>query len=702
MMIRKKIGLYTKLSCLFLLFFCILTGIIPAQGISSKKEVTKSLPEKYKEWLDFVSYIVSDTEKKVFLQLTDNRERDIFIESFWKRRDPTPGTPENEFMEEHKKRFDYANSFLGRSVTRPGWMTDMGRIYIILGPPVSKERFEGGYVYPAEVWYYHGDPKFGLPSYFGIVFYKKGGAGEYKLYDPAVDGPWSLLIDKSNLESTDYEEVYEKLREIEPTLALMSLSMVPGDIPYNYQPSPLNNIILANIYESPKKLVDVTYATNFLKYKSLVEVDYSANYITSKFNSVILKDEESGIYFLHYAIEPKVISIDYYEPKDQYYVNFEVVGSIKDEKEKNIFDFQKNFTLYIDNDQIERLRSNGIVIQDSVPIVPGKFNFISMLKNSISKEFSYNETSYNFQPDLESIPKISQPIIGYRIEDAKGASHFPFKEEDYRILFRVDNEFSLKENLYILFKLHNLNKTLWDKGKISIRIFEIGKEDKPISEKEITLRERLFRDSLFFKEEFSLSSLFPGFFRIKIYLFNELGVVIDVKEDRFTISNSEVLKEPFILMKVTPHEKKFIYYYILATQCRKFGLVDKAEDYFDKAFEINPKYEQGIKSFGYFLLENKKYEKLLKVIESFKKIERLNFDYFYLKGVALMELRNFKEAIEAFKEGNKIYNSDVRLLNSLASCYFRIGEKDKAKTVWEASLKINPNQENIKKLLKSL
>lgn len=154
-------------------------------------------------------------------------------------------------------------------------------------------------------------------------------------------------------------------------------------------------------------------------------------------------------------------------------------------------------------------------------------------------------------------------------------------------------------------------------------------------------------------------------------------------------------------MKITPHDKKFIYYYILANQYSKLKINDEAEHYFDRAFEINPEYAQGIKSFGYFLLENKKYEKLLKIIESFKKIEMLNFDYFYLKGMALMKLNNFKEAIEAFEEGNKIYDSDVRLLNSLALCYFKIGEKNQAKKIWEASLKINPNQEDIKKLLKS-
>ncbi|GAI93408.1 unnamed protein product, partial [marine sediment metagenome] len=221
---------------------------------SGEKIKEKDLPLKYREFLKLTGYIILSEEKNVFLQLTTNRDRDIFIKTFWKQRDPTPGTPDNEYWEEHIKRFAYANKFYGRATPREGWMTDMGRFHIILGEPVSKERWEGKMgIVPVQAWYYYGDKEKGLPPHFAIVFFKRGGAGEWRLYDHFADGPASLLEYRSDIDFTDFEGLYERIRELGHTLCLVSHSMIPGDIPFNFQPSPMNNIILANILDSPKK-----------------------------------------------------------------------------------------------------------------------------------------------------------------------------------------------------------------------------------------------------------------------------------------------------------------------------------------------------------------------------------------------------------------------------------------------------------------
>src|SRR4030067_961509 len=101
----------------FFLFFLLLSFVFGEQHTQVK---IKDLSVKYRDWLDLVSYIISPVEKEVFLQLTSERDRDIFMETFWKQRDPTPGTPENEYREEHLKRWTYANKIYGRGTTRPG------------------------------------------------------------------------------------------------------------------------------------------------------------------------------------------------------------------------------------------------------------------------------------------------------------------------------------------------------------------------------------------------------------------------------------------------------------------------------------------------------------------------------------------------------------------------------------------------------
>ena len=93
-----------------------------------KNEISKT----YKKWLDEdVIYIITPEERQAFMQLSNDEERDNFIEAFWQRRDPTPDTPENEYKEEHYRRIAYANEHFAAGV--PGWKTDRGRIYITYG-----------------------------------------------------------------------------------------------------------------------------------------------------------------------------------------------------------------------------------------------------------------------------------------------------------------------------------------------------------------------------------------------------------------------------------------------------------------------------------------------------------------------------------------------------------------------------------------
>src|SRR4030065_1386424 len=127
-----------KKMALCLIIGAFLPPLLPAQPKSNPK-----MPESYRLWLDEeVVYIITSKERDVFRKLETDKERDIFIEAFWKHRDPTPGTPRNELKEEHFRRLSYAKEYYGRGTPRPGWMTDRGRIYIILGPPQNIATFD--------------------------------------------------------------------------------------------------------------------------------------------------------------------------------------------------------------------------------------------------------------------------------------------------------------------------------------------------------------------------------------------------------------------------------------------------------------------------------------------------------------------------------------------------------------------------------
>jgi GWxTD domain-containing protein len=121
------------------------------QKKQQKRSLNIELSKTYKKWLnEDVVYIISDQERAAFKQLSNDEERDNFIEAFWQRRDPTPDTEENEFKEEHYRRIAYANEHFAAGI--PGWKTDRGRMYIMYGPAdeIDSHPSGGSYERPME------------------------------------------------------------------------------------------------------------------------------------------------------------------------------------------------------------------------------------------------------------------------------------------------------------------------------------------------------------------------------------------------------------------------------------------------------------------------------------------------------------------------------------------------------------------------
>jgi GWxTD domain-containing protein len=138
-----------------------------AEKIKQQKAVKEELKGVYKKWVnEDVRWIITDQELQAFKSLSNDEERDQFIENFWLRRNPNPDSPENEFREEHYARIAYANDHFAAG--KPGWRTDRGHIYIAYGKADSIDSHPSGGSYerpmeegggntstfPFEIWHY--------------------------------------------------------------------------------------------------------------------------------------------------------------------------------------------------------------------------------------------------------------------------------------------------------------------------------------------------------------------------------------------------------------------------------------------------------------------------------------------------------------------------------------------------------------------
>jgi len=155
------------------------SNTIPDTGVNTRKQ--RQLPESspYAKWLnEEVVYIITSEERDAFYKLATDDEREMFVKQFWERRNPDPGSQENKYKEEHYRGIAYANARF--ATNRPGWQTDRGLIYIMLGPPDEINPRHGSMGVDEQDWKYRYIDGIGENVIFTFIDYV--GDGEYRVW----------------------------------------------------------------------------------------------------------------------------------------------------------------------------------------------------------------------------------------------------------------------------------------------------------------------------------------------------------------------------------------------------------------------------------------------------------------------------------------------------------------------------------------
>jgi GWxTD domain-containing protein len=111
-----------------------------------------------------VHWLMSEEEEKQFKALKTDEERAAFAKSFWEKRDPTPGTPDNEYEFIFWQRVEQADKAY-KTMLKEGSVSDFGRVFILLGPP-SNIRKDSRYTY----WLYEPSPVNGITQKMELSF----------------------------------------------------------------------------------------------------------------------------------------------------------------------------------------------------------------------------------------------------------------------------------------------------------------------------------------------------------------------------------------------------------------------------------------------------------------------------------------------------------------------------------------------------
>jgi Ca-activated chloride channel family protein len=142
-----------------------------------QKKTLAQLPPQYRAWLEEVEVLITKDEKRAFLDLKEDYQRDAFIERFWEVRDRGGAT--GEFRLRWEGRIGEARSLFGRL------SDERARVFLLNGPPAARVAERCNILlWPIEAWFYHGSERLGMD--FVVVFYQVWGAGQFRMWEPAV------------------------------------------------------------------------------------------------------------------------------------------------------------------------------------------------------------------------------------------------------------------------------------------------------------------------------------------------------------------------------------------------------------------------------------------------------------------------------------------------------------------------------------
>lgn len=667
----------------FLLAFIALTAF-------PMEDLKQDLQYKWKRWLEEeVAYIITQKEKEIFLSLKSEKERGTFEKAFWLQRDPTFGTQINEYKEEHYERLKHVQEFYSRGSIKPGWKTDRGRIYIILGEPVDIQRFyeTARHLVPSELWLYNGDTSLGLPPFFYIIFYQDESSGEYRLYSPSFDGPQRLIRRTFQRDFNRYD-AYQQIKEVSAELAEASLSLIPGagEDPSTQTPSLTSDIFLSSIESTPKKKIQSEWAEAFSRNKEIVTTDYSINYVPSDY--ILFIHQENKKNYLHAIIEPHRLSMNQYEHK--VYAPLKINIKISDLSGKTIHQEEKSIEVEINEDDFKKIERRIPAVGDIIPLVEGNFTINFLMRNTASKEFSSLE-------EVVSSPSSGMPSL----------SPILFLYDEKKVPKRL-------ETIPFLIRKHQLypnSQKIYTKGDYLIIFFEIYYPSLEFEnytlnittsqdEKVLASYAEQIKDQAYFLKRFPLRDYKAGYYKVQVSVADDTGNEILAEKDEFKISPLATIPRPWNYNKIYPHLNHPYFSIIRAYQylgCSKNdSVIQEIKNFY---VETNHNKEIAVLlARAYFKKGN--YLKVIEILDPLRDIQDLYI--FRLLGKSYFQIKNYESATEYFKKALIAGGEIIEILNFLGYCYFTTNKPKEALKYFERSLKLNPNQPNIRKVVKKI
>lgn len=463
----------------------VLPSAHPETASTQKGEAADSF-DFYKKWLEEdVVYIITPEEKSVFEKLSTPDERDRFIEQFWRRREPGPGS--SEFREEHYRRIAYANEHYHSGV--PGWRTDRGMIYIKFGPPTGTEKYpEGGFyarkaregggftsVHPFEVWFYNHIP--GVEGGVEIEFVDPTRSNEYHIARDPEEKDALLNVPGAGLTMAEQFGTQSRLDRIRMR------GMADPDVDRTFQPLSIRDYPLQRLerlYKLQKAPV-ITYKD--LERAVRVRVTYDSLPLQLRLDRLQISDEFSLVPMTLFVRNrdlgyEKLVSGSYGATVDLY-------GQIEGLRGNVVYAFEDSIR-HESTDPSQAAARDGVsVFQKRFPLRAGRYKLNLVARDKKSGNMTTVERLILVPRADKAEVTCSSALLTRLVESVPegGTLGDPFVLGKYRVMPVEDTEFTAGDRfVQSYFEVYNLKRnqdTQQPSVKVEISLLYGGPTDDP-------------------------------------------------------------------------------------------------------------------------------------------------------------------------------------------------------------------------------
>ena len=319
------------------------------------------------------------------------------------------------------------------------------------------------------------------------------------------------------------------------------------------------------------------------------------------------------------------------------------------------------------------------------------------VENTVGKEFTYFDQVIKV-PAIGNLPYLATPILGYKVEMENSNFFHSYKFLNKKLFVDTAKIFSLSDIPLVLIGAYNLTPEMWEKGMVELKLKGLNERNKFSRTVKVPLNDRPYARNINLFFPIDKSGLTADYYELTMRLSNPAGIIVDTKNTDFTISPIQKLSHPIETFKQVLVDNPYFFNYALGQQFEGADNLEKAELYYEKCVTDNPDFAEGWVAL--LNVENRlqKYTQVLTAVDKLKKYDKFAFDYHVLKGTALFKLDKFDPALDELLKANKIYNSDVRVLNLIGYTFFKLNDMAEALKAFDSSLALNGKQPGIEKI----